>query len=473
MRLLSLIAVILVVGACTADRCPPSTEEVDGRCVRQEDEASAKSEKGAAVGASAACEKEGAMRCVVGSEVSRERCVSGHWQDYDPCPAASVCQRSATKVGTCGPAVDRCAELDEPAYCEGAVLHFCEAGKEVSNATCASPELCEAGRSSGVCKACLEGEFRCRGARLERCTVRGTWDLDTICAEDTTCNASLGLCGSGPAQGSEQPGTGTAGGSAENMNPQAPGQAPGMDGDATDTAGGARMCQGRESQPCGKCGMQTRTCDTATGQWSQWSECMGEGECKAGEPGSCGNGGTKMCNSECKWETTCTGQQCSGELTRACGRCNSGRQARSCDSNSGRLGDWTSCQGETGCIPGTPQDCGTGASRTCTGACTPGPCTCDDSSLTLCNGVCLDTRTDSNNCGGCGRVCSGVGSSGSGRPLRCHYGRCTECATDSDCAAPTPKCDTQTATCVVCETNVDCPISGWTCNPNTHGCVAP
>lgn len=72
-----------------------------------------------------------------------------------------------------------------------------------------------------------------------------------------------------------------------------------------------------ESQACGKCGTQIRTCG-ATG-WSAWGTCGSEGECVAGatDSASCGTGGTKTrtCSSSCTWGAYGT---CVGGTTSAC-----------------------------------------------------------------------------------------------------------------------------------------------------------
>ncbi len=96
----------------------------------------------------------------------------------------------------------------------------------------------------------------------------------------------------------------------------------------------------QQSQGCGNCGTQTRTCNGSC-QWGGWSGCQGQGACAAGQ-----------------------GQ------TQGCGNC--GTQTRSCKSNCQWTG-WTGCAGEGACAPGTVQEeacCDCGArSRTCGGDC--------------------------------------------------------------------------------------------------------
>jgi hypothetical protein len=399
-------------------------------CLHREEDPG-KPKGGAIVATTDGCQKEGELRCAIGSEVGRQRCVAGQWQDAPSCPESSVCQRSGAEVGTCAEVEDRCPELEEGVYCDGALMHTCDAGEEASSQMCGSPELCEAGRMEGSCPKCLGGEYRCRGTRLERCGKDGTWELESVCDADASCDASMGVCVSEAAESSDGPVAGT-----------------GADGDKAPP--GNMMCSGPESQACGNCGMQTRTCDTSTGQWSDWLECSGEGECKSGETGTCGTGGTKTCGSGCRWETACTGQECSGPLTQRCGRCGSGMQTRTCDSNTGQPSAWMVCEGEDGCTPSTSQACaGANQVQRCTASCTWGPCTCTGG-LTLCDGSCIDVRSDPNHCGGC-TPCSGT------RPL-CTQSRCVQCRTNSDCTFEPirPFCSTAIGTCVNCLSDSDC-----------------
>lgn len=122
-----------------------------------------------------------------------------------------------------------------------------------------------------------------------------------------------------------------------------------------------------ESAPCGKCGTQSRICQSS-GVWSDWSSCGGEGVCSPGESDSapCGTSGTKTrsCSSSCTWGAygACMGDAppC-GTLgateSEACGKC--GTRSRTCMSSG--WSSWSVCGGEGVCTPGTTD------SATCTG----------------------------------------------------------------------------------------------------------
>ncbi len=65
-------------------------------------------------------------------------------------------------------------------------------------------------------------------------------------------------------------------------------------------------------------------------------------------------------------------------------------------------------------------------------ACTAGVCALCGGGKTSCSGSCVDTTTDSNNCGGCGIVCNVAGGEtcgGGGTPGTCGCGSGTDCST--------------------------------------------
>ena len=135
-----------------------------------------------------------------------------------------------------------------------------------------------------------------------------------------------------------------------------------------------------QSQSCGNCGKQKRTCGSDC-QWGSWSSCSGGGACASGKVesqpcGSCG-GKKRTCSSSCSWGSwsSCNNQGAcaSGKVeTQTCGNC--GTQKRTCSTKCA-WGSWGSCgQGE--CTPGKvqSQSCAAGGTkrRTCNKGCTWG-----------------------------------------------------------------------------------------------------
>ena len=202
-------------------------------------------------------------------------------------------------------------------------------------------------------------------------------------------------------------------------------------------------CTGASTQSCGNCnkGTQTRTCDTTTGQWSDWTACTGGGTCAPGDTkmAMCGTntgyqqGGTESfiyqnltCTSSCTWPAVtpcnhcvespncgkvfgggqvgacyCTNEavvdpgvkDCSNSVsmpvdTGFCGNCNTGTRTRTvtCNTSTGtwETSQWGVCTGETGCTPGATQACGSGGTQTCSSSCTWGTCQdCSDYSYRI------------------------------------------------------------------------------------------
>ncbi len=133
-----------------------------------------------------------------------------------------------------------------------------------------------------------------------------------------------------------------------------------------------------QSQACGNCGSQSRTCG-GNGQWSGWSTCSGQGECAKGatESQSCGDCGsqTRTCSGSCQWggwgscqeQGTCVPGE---EQSESCGLC--GSRTRSCVAGC-QWGQWSGCAGQGVCAPGQQEseacgDCGT-RTRQCGGLC--------------------------------------------------------------------------------------------------------
>jgi len=158
----------------------------------------------------------------------------------------------------------------------------------------------------------------------------------------------------------------------------------------------------KQTQACGNCGTQSRTCASSC-QWGSWSSCSGEGPCAKGkkESRACGNCGTqsRTCSSKCQWGSwsSCAGQGvCTGgkKESRTCGLC--GTQTRTCSSKCA-WGSWSSCAGQGVCTPGKKEYQGCDPSgirtRTCNTSCqwsSWGPCSPRDSGVVLPDGPLSD-----------------------------------------------------------------------------------
>ena len=149
-------------------------------------------------------------------------------------------------------------------------------------------------------------------------------------------------------------------------------------------------CAGLSYQPCGFCGQQKRTCRNGT--WTDWGQCLGQGECAANTSESCGENGNRVCSNTCEWGE-CSGQTCVGMAVEACGNC--GTRRRKCVN--GAWSEWGACENQGVCEAGTTQACGVSGTQACMGDCSWGACGDDG---------CLGAPSQA--CGNCGtqtRVC--------------------------------------------------------------------
>jgi hypothetical protein len=134
-------------------------------------------------------------------------------------------------------------------------------------------------------------------------------------------------------------------------------------------------CPGPRVRPCPSCGLQTRSCDAATGTWSAWSSCSGGGECGLGEfvLNGCPGGVPQVCGPFCEWIPCCNPATCFG------GRCVDGV----CCGNGEIEGDET-CEGDCKTVAecddniACTDDIYTGSVSTCRAECTHKPIVKDD-----------------------------------------------------------------------------------------------
>ena len=134
-----------------------------------------------------------------------------------------------------------------------------------------------------------------------------------------------------------------------------------------------------------------------------------------------------VCGNRCEIDELCINGQC---VSSSCGngKCDSTENCSTC-----------------------PQDCGS--------------CECTSENPNLCNGICTNILTDSNNCGECGQICP-VG-------YACENGVCkgminSECDSDSDCSQG--NCIDNKCQFITCRSDSDC-LSTQYCNTNLNLCL--
>lgn len=110
-------------------------------------------------------------------------------------------------------------------------------------------------------------------------------------------------------------------------------------------------------------------------------------------------------------------ETCNTGLTCAEGTCTRAHRAKADADTAEKTGDGHGEETADECGQGSRKGTPCGSSGECCSSrevCRNGKCVCPDE-LTSCAGECVDTDTDKDHCGGCGRVCDG---------LACRYGQC-------------------------------------------------
>jgi len=338
---------------------------------------------------------------------------SGMWSVFGACSDEGACVPNTTRA--CGNGGMQACRGD------------CQWESACTGQSCNGPRT----RACGNC-----------GTQMRNCDSNtGTWSEWSACNGEGQCEPNdTRACGSN--------GTQVCGGNCE-----------------WDAACSGQTCSGVARQGCGNCGTQTRSCDSNSGTWSEFSECANQGACRPGAARGCGSGGTQVCTTSCQWPTTCTGQECSGPPARECGNC--GMQTRTCNTSTGQYGDWSACTGGGSCSPGATRTCGGTGTQACSDSCEwSAACSCPAGSH-LCGGQCVSNASP----GSCGTACSacpapagtvatcdgascGLGCSGAGQTL---CGRsCTNLQNDA-------------ANCGRCGN--PCPL-GEVCSAGVCGCPA-
>ncbi|HKP59048.1 MAG TPA: hypothetical protein VJV78_20140 [Polyangiales bacterium] len=379
-------------GECTAQGvCEPNSSEACG--VNGTRACEKTCEWGECIGQS--CDGQSVEAC--GNCGTRRRsCANGAWSEWGPCLDQGECMPGTTQA--CG--------ADGTQGCMGN-CHWGVCGNQ----------LCP-GAPSQACGNC--------GTQTRSCTAAtSTWSQFGVCEQEGSCEAnSTRPCGTRGMQ--------TCGGNCE-----------------WDAACTGQVCEGPATQVCGNCGIRTRSCDTNTGVWSEWSECTREGVCVPGQVQNCGAGGTQICQLSCQWSLECNGQACAGEMTQSCQRC--GTQNRACDGNSATWLPWGLCLNQGPCNPGATRRCGSGGTQICQSDCNWG----NDCTGQACSGPSSET------CGNCGtrsHICNG--STG-------QFGDWTRCTGEGPCTpGDTESCGgNQAHTC----TN-QCRWGNCTCQPGFLAC---
>jgi hypothetical protein len=339
----------------------------------------------------------------------------------ESCALGAVCSEGVCSAGVC---------------CNVSCIRGCQ---ECGTGTCkdqVNQEPCGANGSNAVCF----GVDLCRSPAGEACSS------DTACGSGN-CEQRLGGTGVNDRVCCLQ---NCAAG--DQCSPDGQGcQAPTLEeGSACSTSG--LPCQ--NGLTCKQClGSNAKQCtalDECCGGCTNQQQCLGgtcgcpagtvdcqDGRCIRNQAGACcDNDGCQSTGGRTSCNTTSNTCVCPPSAPRDCGNnvcisntqcCNCGGPCSTCNTGTGICG--TVANGQQGQCPtgqacqggacqlnnvGLGQQCNTAANNCSVGTCTAGICQCGGGT-SPCNGRCVNTQTDSANCGACGVACGALG---------CGTGRC-------------------------------------------------
>ncbi|HKO50836.1 MAG TPA: hypothetical protein VJV79_24115 [Polyangiaceae bacterium] len=381
-----------------------------------------------------ACSLSNAAASCVGGVCRVESCTPP-FADCNGQPADGCEVNTKTDVANCGAcAAKPCPSLNGQAYCADSTCgltcaeNFADCDGKAGNG-CEKDVSRDIGNCGGCDKACTAGAGKtawCRNGQCGETTCaagrgdcNGNPDDDPAhggCETDLQTDVlSCGACGTtcGISGGEAQCSAGSC--SIKTCSP----------GLADCTGGYADGCETNSNTDVDNCGTCTNACSVANGS----PLCL-DGECEVkgctGTFADCNGNASDGCETNTSTSQThcgaCTGvgTNCDSAFANASGQCVSGVCGlKMCATN------YSNCDGmpSNGCesnLKTDPKHCGT-CTISCSGAGSTGPncaagicspqCT---GTLISCsnpqNGCVIDSATDENNCGGCGKICNNTAS---------------------------------------------------------------
>lgn len=322
-------------------------------------------------GVPTACTGPATQSC--GSCGSQSRtCSAGNWSDWGVCSGQGTCapgQVQACGAGMTQVCTSACGWGACAAECSGnqtqtqacgncgSQTRACNAGKWGPYGSCTSQGVCAPGAtqacSDGGVQSCAAscqwgscGGTQCQAGQVDHLACGNCGDQSRSCV-----NGSWGPYGACGGQGACKPGASQACGDGGTQSCSNICQ--------WSTCSGTACQSGQvDTERCGNCGTNTRTC--VNGNWTPFGTCTGQGVCAPGSTASCGSGGTETCNATCQYDL-CTGQTCAGPYLQSCGVC--GFETRTC--SNGTWSNWSACMSERDCVPGSTRACTDGGAQSC------------------------------------------------------------------------------------------------------------
>jgi hypothetical protein len=378
-------------------------------------------------------------------------CVAGAPCDTsDPCKVGkTVCasggpicmpSRNATNGTSCGNGKvcndGNCVACTEGTACTPA--NKCHTG--VLFCSSGIPECKDANHNAGNGSSCGTNMV-CSNGECTACTANSSCTPDEPCKTGkTSCETGTSVClPSGNVANGK-----SCGGSQVCLN------------------GGCVACM-PNAQRCSPAGDAVQSCRSDGSGYSDVTSCAAGCDTNSHTCRQC-SGGTRECNGSCIDPSQPCGSSCPSGRLLCSGACVTGN---CCDD--AKCGECGVCSNHVCGKAANETPCGGGLvcrSGKCVPACTK----------TLCSGVCVDTSTDSNNCGRCGTTCTGgkfckTGACFCPAGTEDVGGSCTSCGKDGQnccagdrCTDPNLACGLMTKLCTHCGSEGDI------CCDGTSGC---
>jgi hypothetical protein len=413
-------------GFCTG-ACNPGTLDCDGDKQKNGCETLSASDVANCGGCGLACSASNVVAVACTGGVCSGACKAGY-ADCDGNKQTNGCETAIdSNIAACGGCGNACSSNHIAAQ-------SCSTG--VCNGSCqAGWTDCDGNKLTNGCESNTAADTQNCGACGVACSPQGMMNL--ACSN----GACSGTCASGYADC--------------NGNKQKDGCETNIGGDAQNCGACGKACSGN-NVPSPTCGGGVCNGACAAG----FADCDGNKQtngCEspvASDVANCGGCGL-ACSANNVVAVACTAGQCSGACKAGFADCNGNRQTDGCEAD--LVAGAASC-GACGVACSSNHVvapvCSNGA---CTSACAAGWTDCDGNKQT--NGCEVNTLTDPDNCGGCGVVCS---SNGMGART-CNNGVC-----NGTCAAGFADCDGNKQA-NGCETNVggdaqNCGACGKVCS---------
>jgi RHS repeat-associated protein len=341
-------------------------------------------------------------------------------------PASGTCSNPAAPDGTGCNDGNACTQSDScvGGLCTGANPVLCAASDQ-----CHAPGVCDPG--TGLCPnpaaadgtACNDGNACTQTDTCQTGTCVGgnpvTCTASDQCHAPGTCNAASGACSNPTAtDGTVCTGTNKCNQAYACMAGTCTGSNPVTctASDQCHTAGVCDPSSGSCSNPTaadgtacndGNACTQTDACQAGVCSGSNPVTCAASDAChQAGtcdpSTGACPNSaapdGTACAGtSKCNQAYACQGGACLGLNPVTCAASDACHVAGTCDPTTGGCSNPQAVDGTNCDAPDASAGTKACQAGVCVGTCPQGQ--------TFCNGTCVDTHTDPNNCGGCGKVC--------------------------------------------------------------------